>query len=332
MQPQSTIALGPIRRARPCGAVLLALLFAGGAARARSGDVGLDRLASEFNERFGLVSARDASEQFLVLAGSKADAQLVAARAWVLKRGFDRSLRAARVWDRPTIVIIYPDEDSYRKDFVDLPGTDGGSVLTRWRAQPLRVIGTFVQDRILEEILPHEMVHLLVKDLAWSGVQTHGRKVPLWIDEGLAVALTSSAERRARDDALVAWAMRAGQAFSFQELVAIEKYPQGEAIRVFYAQCHSITAFLLDQPGGIDRVRTLIQYTNGAVTDRLQQVDLAFRGQFSGHRALAAAWLSYLDAQLRARPRHDRPLTPERSPGPTAGTRPDAARQAGPPR
>jgi hypothetical protein len=89
----------------------------------------------------------------------------------------------------------------------------------------------------LQEVLPHEMTHLLVADHFREGAP------PLWYDEGLAL-LADSPSKQASHIVDLRNGLNRGKAFSLEELMSTKQYPTPNRVSVFYGQCASLTQFL----------------------------------------------------------------------------------------
>ena len=94
-------------------------------------------------------------------------------------------------------------------------------------------------DQILNNLLPHEIVHTILAD--------HFRKpVPRWADEG-AASLAEDATEFQRYDAAIRRCLSEGKALHLPHLFSLKDYPAD--IMTFYAQSASVTRFLIASYG-----------------------------------------------------------------------------------
>ena len=155
-----------------------------------------------------------------------------------------------RAWQFPTDhapwlpkchVVLHADARSYVATVGrGSEGTNGSSLV-----KPST--GTITKRRIdlctavpgyLDEVLPHEMCHMLLAD------HFRERPAPLWYDEGMAILVDRPGklklhERDLRDG------MNRGSAFRLSELMATETYPASNRMGVFYGQCAALTQHML---------------------------------------------------------------------------------------
>lgn len=102
-----------------------------------------------------------------------------------------------------------------------------------------------MSDNLLSEVLPHELTHLLFKEIT-AGLKTDAR-IPLWLNEGIAVY----EEKGRRYEAPVKKALETGQIIPVAEVIAYVSYPEDLNKRAyFYAQSASLVDFLLNKYGG----------------------------------------------------------------------------------
>jgi hypothetical protein len=95
-------------------------------------------------------------------------------------------------------------------------------------------------DNYLEEVLPHELTHVLIADHFRDGPP------PLWYDEGLAI-LSDSRQKQALHQRDLRDGMRRGSTFALHDLLTTNQYPGPDKVSVFYGQCASLTRFLTTQ-------------------------------------------------------------------------------------
>jgi hypothetical protein len=101
-------------------------------------------------------------------------------------------------------------------------------------------------DNYLEEVLPHELTHVLIADHFRDGPP------PLWYDEGLAL-LSDSRQKQALHQRDLRDGIRRGSTFALHDLLSSNRYPLANRISVFYGQCASMAHYLANH-GGVGKV------------------------------------------------------------------------------
>jgi hypothetical protein len=102
-------------------------------------------------------------------------------------------------------------------------------------------------DNYLQEVLPHELTHVLIADHFRDGPP------PLWYDEGLAL-LSDSQTKQSLHQRDLNDGFRRGSVFSVQALLAADVYPSPDKVSVFYGQCASVARYL-SKHGGAKKVQ-----------------------------------------------------------------------------
>jgi hypothetical protein len=98
----------------------------------------------------------------------------------------------------------------------------------------------------LQEVLAHELTHVLIADHFRDGPP------PLWYDEGLAL-LADSQSKQALHQRDLRIGMNRGTVFSVSELLTAKQYPTVDRVSVFYGQCASM-ARCLYQEGSPEKI------------------------------------------------------------------------------
>ncbi len=169
--------------------------------------------------------------------------------AQVAEATYDRlfgQLELKTHWYSPCELYIHPDRD----DFAGLTdaghGWIGGSHRISGGRGALSVhrIDTFqTQPRLAQTVIPHEVGHaMLTHRLRYRGT------IPLWINEGFA---TWNEPRFVHDhhQRLVRQAAQLNALIPVTELVRRQTYPSDADVRLFYAQCFSVSDFLIRMHG-----------------------------------------------------------------------------------
>ena len=206
------------------------------------------------------VLAADAKSPFLELAGEhfrvrytmsqeKDEARLVLRRAeeYYLRVAADIGYSRYQdfwTWDRRVVVTLYPDQYAYAR-FTGFPAWSKGYASRDTRIfRDHEIVSYAGQDQFIDEILPHEITHLMF----WDYLRQI-KSVPVWFEEGLA----QLHERGARD--LVQEAMRPlvrGRKhipFASFQLMTITGEQDSLKVSLFYAQSLSIVVFLIQKYG-----------------------------------------------------------------------------------
>ena len=127
---------------------------------------------------------------------------------------------------------------------------------------------------MIENVIPHEMAHVTVR-------QRMG-KVPLWLDEGLAVRQEASAGAY--------WNLLRGKPrMPIRELLRLEQPPGSkEANDIFYASAYSLTDMLIGD-GGVEKLARLAEAL------RASSIEQAFRDVYAVRSLseLEARWAKY---------------------------------------
>ncbi|MDD5654352.1 MAG: peptidase MA family metallohydrolase [Candidatus Omnitrophica bacterium] len=139
-------------------------------------------------------------------------------------------------WENRTKIYICDNLAEYRKR-TNQPA---------WAASEVNVIKkemlTFVdRDEFFDMILPHELGHIIFREFVGCR-----RKLPLWLDEGIASFL----EKKNRNDRL----MLAKLSVKMPSFISFDQLQQTQRVnmlmpQVFYAESASIINFLLDEYG-----------------------------------------------------------------------------------
>jgi hypothetical protein len=138
-------------------------------------------------------------------------------------------------WDNRCKVYLYPDSESYVQ-------ATGGIAWSRAHVDvAAKHIKTYAgQEGFFDTILPHEMAHIIFREFIGFD-----KKLPLWIDEGIAMlAESDSSQRLMSARGIVA----NNRHVPIRELSGIRSYASIDPY-VFYSQSASIVDFLLNRYG-----------------------------------------------------------------------------------
>ncbi|HRZ87261.1 MAG TPA: hypothetical protein P5287_05545, partial [bacterium] len=147
----------------------------------------------------------------------------------------------------------------------------------------------------LQNILPHELAHLCVADIAGGGggkgVGSH--PVPLCLNEGIAERFVTLREQR-NIKALCYRAIKRDRFVSLSTLLAVDGYPANTVeLAILYCQSYSLVDFILNQRGG---KKKLIAYLSRAGRSRgsPRQLFEEFYFDRRSHAEFEAAWKRYV--------------------------------------
>jgi len=186
-------------------------------------------------------------------------------------------------WENRVKIFIYPDPKAYMKTTQMPSWSKGMADYTE------KYIATYVEsETFLEDILPHEMAHLIFRDF----VGFRG-EVPLWLDEGAA----QWAELNKRDyiQDLMRQYQKKHLVISLKEMMQIDirkVTDDHKLIRLYYTQAASLVAFLIER-FGIEPFAVFCRSLRDSATLD-EALRSAYPGRVSNINELQAVWLEYL--------------------------------------
>ncbi len=182
-------------------------------------------------------------------------------------------------WDKRCIIIIYSSYDEYIR-VTGQPDWSGGHVDYK-----NRVIYSFQwADNFLSVLLPHELTHIIFREYAGSG-----RRIPLWIDEGLAQyeERTPNPERAEVLKKSVRGAMFI-PLNNLQKINELTTQPT-DGVVLFYAQSESIISFMIQKFGKTRFAEFIRQLRSGKTVP--ESLRLAYAGTIDTLDKLEIKWL-----------------------------------------
>lgn len=215
------------------------------------------------------------SPNFEVTADSAELAQLIALHAEELRATLATDWLEAELaaWETPCVVRVDTGRERLSGDTTY--ALTAGRML-RWR---MELRGP--PERILETLLPHEVLHTVLA--------SHFRRaVPRWADEGAALSVEPEVERGRL------WAQEGPQLLrgprrSLAELFDCDEYPANrDDLRAFYAQGASVTEFLL-----LGGKAEFVNFMGVGMRQGWDRAAAAHYG-FTSVENLEAAWLAWL--------------------------------------
>ncbi len=143
-------------------------------------------------------------------------------------------------WNNRCKIYIYKSKEEYIAKTGHAMWSKGAAILTR------RTIVSFHEaPDFLEAVLPHELAHLIFRDF----VGTTNTRIPLWLDEGVAMA-QEKMKRREFDSWVHQMILEKKwiEMKPFMQVHSLGNVPADQAV-LFYAQAQSVARFLIDNYG-----------------------------------------------------------------------------------
>ncbi len=141
-------------------------------------------------------------------------------------------------WDDRAKIYLYPDQETFAREMRQ-PSWTGGVA-----SYEDKTIWTFPRDAgFFDSLLPHEIGHIVFREVIGS------RRVPLWLEEGVASYLEQA--KRFGADRMVQAAMEDKTFIPFEELNEItpEQLRESPNVDLFYAESVSVVSFLIGKFG-----------------------------------------------------------------------------------
>ncbi len=158
-------------------------------------------------------------------------------------------------WDPPCEVEVHADEGAYLRRVGWHAALTRGAC--RVEVQSRRIVGRridLVADPATGKLtaLTHELTHVVLAD------QFAMRRLPRWVDEGIALLADDPGKKRLHLEALHE-AIRANRCQPLAEIVNRRSYPSDSDIPMFYGQSLSLVSFLvkLDEPHKVVELASL---------------------------------------------------------------------------
>ncbi len=196
---------------------------------------------------FGILKGHANTMNFAVWAPAQKDAETVAAGLEEYYSRFLNDLESGSMLKKKPRVYIFGSYQDYLDNLKRLgynAANTGGIAVPRSARKPAEIY-SFLSNNLLDEVLPHEITHLLFKEIV-AGLKVDAR-VPLWLNEGMATYEERSDDYKAH----VKVALAKGVLIPATEIVKYSSYPADLKINsLFYAESASLVDFLLSEYGG----------------------------------------------------------------------------------
>ncbi|MBU1912633.1 MAG: hypothetical protein KKB22_03775 [Candidatus Omnitrophica bacterium] len=183
------------------------------------------------------------SEHFSIFYRDLSQAKIVGDKAEyyfekiVYDLGYEKDLK----WDKKCQVFIVESTDKW-KDFLKGVGFNSdliGGFVPNYGEKEMFLCA--ISDGYLALTFPHELTHLIFKDIAGKNT------IPLWLNEGLA---NYEANLTSISNELLTKSIKRGTHILLGDLLRITVYPEGKETReLFYAQSEKLVEFLIAQYG-----------------------------------------------------------------------------------
>jgi hypothetical protein len=191
-------------------------------------------------------------------------------------------------WESRVKIVIFPDQLSFAR-FTNQPGWSKGYASRDSKLFRDRAIVTYNgQPELLEEVLPHEVAHLLL----WDHLGFGNRNAPLWFEEG--VAQLEEPATRAKVQGAMKGVVEAKQHIPFLALEQAKPEDlQGRLnLSLFYAESLSVVVFLIEKYGQDAFYRLSKELRDGK--DFNTAFARAYNGIFESFAAAEDRWKAYI--------------------------------------
>lgn len=242
---------------------------------------GFVEISSEhFRARFLTPADRSLARQALQRAE-----ELYKKIAWDI--GYNR-YRQYWTWEDRVGIVLFPDRVSFAH-FTGQPDWSVGYASRESKFFHNKTIVSFSgQANFFDEILPHELAHLIL----WDYFDQHISNVPLWFEEGI-VQLQEANKRPMAKPALRP-VVQAKKHILFSTLGQLRpsQLPEDAQVGLFYAQSLSIVVFLVEKYGQSSFYRLCKEMREGRSFD--EALTRSYQGIFNTMDDLESRWVRYI--------------------------------------
>lgn len=183
------------------------------------------------------------SEHFSIFYRDTSIAKIISDKAeyYFEKISYDLGCDKELKWDKKCQVFVVESVDKW-KDFLKDSGFNSdlvGGFVPNYAEKEMFLCN--LSETYLALTFPHELTHLILKDIAGKNT------IPLWLNEGLAnyeASITSISNE------FLVKSIKEGKHILLGDILHMTNYPEGkEARELFYAQSEKMTEFLITQYG-----------------------------------------------------------------------------------
>lgn len=184
------------------------------------------------------------------------------------------------LWDNRCQIDLYETREAYQSASGETAWSNGYAI-----PKTRTIVSYQGSQEFLDSVLPHELAHLILKDFVGNA----DRAVPLWLDEGLAMAQ----EKKKRDyfDQIVHEMITKKKWIPFKMLAqirSVQSFSTDEAA-LFYAQAQSLVRFLLEANSSGRFVQLCRNLRDGHSFEEALRKN--YHGQFQSLEELEAKWV-----------------------------------------
>lgn len=193
-------------------------------------------------------------------------------------------------WDDRAIITMYPDRETFIEATGQPEWSRGGAVGHKKLSSSREIISFAQEDAFIEEILPHEISHLILWD--FIGFE---KTMPMWFEEG--VAQLQEAEKAKRAPEVIKRLVLVNEHVPFSVLFNVDIREEEDPLKVsiFYLESYTIVKFLIDEYGSQNFGRLCRNLRDGKnFNDALKD---AYVLKIKDIRDLEKKWLSYMKKQ-----------------------------------
>ena len=190
-------------------------------------------------------------------------------------------------WDNRVQIALYPDQ----KMFVESTGqplwSRGGALYHSDLFQKKTIVAFVQEDNFMEDILPHEIGHLMLGDFMGGDV-----KLPVWFEEGVAQLQEKTKKKLARN--IAPKIVKAGHHIEISLLkdINIGRIDDPLIASIFYVQSFSLVDFMISQYGA-DRFLQLCRHLRDGLPMETA-LQKAYIGIFDSMLSLEKKWVRYM--------------------------------------
>jgi hypothetical protein len=227
----------------------------------------------------------DPQRRFIVICPDRDLGLKILARENQLYDKYQKTFRTASIWEQPAIIKIFPEHASYAAKFNSYSTLAFAAKFGK-NGYTNRLIASWVQDDLIQKLLPHETAHMIIFDLAKIdeiNSSQNANVLPHWVNEGLAEYFETPDDMTTFKIYIMALAFREKGNIPLDKFFAFTQYPDNTYY--FYIQSELMIRFLLSRPNGSHKVRNYITTFRSKVKDGLRAFTLAFP-EYSNLQAL----------------------------------------------
>ena len=240
----------------------------------------------------------DPNKCFIVLCPDKELGKKILKSELKLYKKYHRIFKTLTFWKNPAVVKIFANRESYVKAFNSYSSS---ALMAKFNAhnRQHRFIASWIQDDLIDNLIPHETAHIFVADLARIDEinSNEGKQVlPLWVNEGIAQFFETNDELFNYKLYTMYMAFKEKGFMPFDYFFTYTRYPQNTYY--FYIQADILTRFLLSQKNGSKKIRNYITIFRSKVKDGKKAFNLSFP-EYADLKKLEKELIAWTKAKLK---------------------------------